>query len=152
MTPKVFIASALTSKTNKCIEWIFAKDQNGYGILSRRDGLTTLAHRRVRIFLSGEDYKHLDVAHSCGNPSCINPRHLRWDTRKGNMNDTIKHGTKNYGETAYQSRLTEEDVMYIRRCDDTSTVLAKKYDMAKSSIRNIRQGRSWKHLLPPSPS
>jgi hypothetical protein len=28
------------------------------------------------------------VSHTCNNPTCLNPKHLKWATQEGNMNNT----------------------------------------------------------------
>lgn len=47
---------------------------------------------RVALYLSGVDVKDLFVLHSCDNPPCCNPNHLRTGTAKDNSNDMIERG------------------------------------------------------------
>jgi hypothetical protein len=73
--------------------WPFARYNNGYGNVTFYDALgkhSTGAHRIMCKLVHGEPPtpKH-EAAHSCGNGTggCINPHHLRSDTRGGNNAD-----------------------------------------------------------------
>ena len=57
--------------------------------------------------------------------------------------DTVPRGT-----THWKAMLNEEEVLAIR--DDnrmSSRDLAKKYGVSYTTIRSIKTGSSWKHLL-----
>jgi hypothetical protein len=58
--------------------------------------------------------KH-EGCHNDGDPSNCRQRNLRWDTRKGNMADQLKHGTRNRGERQGLAKLTKKKVRFIRR-------------------------------------
>lgn len=75
---------------DECIEWPFARGKTGYGIV-RHNGKNFIASRYVCEMVHGPaPQSGLDCCHSCDNPPCVNPRHLRWDTRKGNMADVSR--------------------------------------------------------------
>jgi hypothetical protein len=46
----------------------------------------------VALYLSGVDVKDLFVLHSCDNPPCCNPNHLRTGTAKDNSRDMVERG------------------------------------------------------------
>lgn len=82
--------------SDDCIPWPFHRKINGYGEVSKRDGRTGLAHRRVCEGVNGPPpAPGMVAAHSCGNGhlGCVNPRHLRWATYSENLLDSVKHGT-----------------------------------------------------------
>ncbi len=50
------------------------------------------------------------------------------------------------GEDLPWSKLDEEKVRYIRSSDLSLTALARKYGVARSSICQVRTGRTWRHV------
>ena len=68
------------------------------GKCKHRYGLFTVSNNRkehyfiasrVALYLSGVDVKNLFVLHSCDNPPCCNPSHLRTGTAQDNVNDMV---------------------------------------------------------------
>jgi len=47
------------------------------------------AHRLVCFAFNGAppDMQHKVVSHMCHNPCCLNPRHMKWDTIRGNLEE-----------------------------------------------------------------
>jgi DNA-binding transcriptional regulator YiaG len=92
----------------------------------------------------------MDAAHSCGkgHEGCVNPAHLRWDTRSGNFSDKLAHGTDNRGEKSPVSKLTESDVIKIREMRGTvsQSQLAKMFNIDQSNVSKIQSGHSWSWL------
>lgn len=81
-----------TIKTGDCFEWQGKKTRHGYGRLTIC-GKETFAHRAMIVAKTGSEIpKGLCVLHSCDNPSCINPDHLRIGTHKENSEDMVKRG------------------------------------------------------------
>jgi hypothetical protein len=68
-------------------------NEDGYGAFYI-DGRMVGAHELALTFTTGERrLPHLDTCHSCtGSRSCCNPRHLRFDTRQSNVDDTVRAG------------------------------------------------------------
>jgi len=89
-----------------------------------------------------------DAAHSCGERMCINPRHLRWATRKENEADKVAHGRDIRGERSGTARLTRQQVDDIRRRYDrggiTQRHLATFYGVHIMTINDIIQRRTWR--------
>ena len=77
-----------------CWIWTGARSSHGYGQL-RVDGKALLAHRIIAEVAFG-DSGGLFCLHSCDNPPCVNPKHLRWGTAKDNMMDRKERGRENY--------------------------------------------------------
>jgi hypothetical protein len=87
--------------------------------------------------------------HSCNNPACINPAHLRWGTSKESLQDRRTRGRANRpkGDHHYKAKLTAADIPIIRELLKTwtPTVLAKHYRVSRNCIITLRDGKSWKH-------
>lgn len=142
---KSFIDWALTMETNECVLWPFGKQTDGYGAFRGK-----IVSRIVRELAYGPPptAKH-EAAHSCQQSrACINKRHLRWDTHKGNQRDKIAHATSMRGELAPRAKLTKEDVLKIREEDGKipRQVLADRYGGDRSTICVIANRKSWSWL------
>lgn len=83
---------AVTANPEKCWEWQGCRDVSGYGYgVVRYNGTSYYAHRLAWILTSGFD-SQLFILHSCDNPPCVNPNHLREGTHTDNMRDMIARG------------------------------------------------------------
>ena len=73
------------------------------------------AHELAVTFTAGEvKDPGLDTCHSCDNPPCCNPRHLRFGTRLENVADRIKRGRVRAGSAHPFAKLTEAAAVEIR--------------------------------------
>lgn len=104
-------------------------------------------HRAVYQEIHGDLAPGMVVLHTCDNPRCINPDHLRAGTQSENVQDMLQKGRDNYtnptGEAHGQSRLTEEQVAEIKESSDIQRILAERFGVARTTISAIKTGRSW---------
>lgn len=147
--PEKFAEMAAASQTDACIEWPFCKDKDGYGKIGRYGR----AHRTVLEISHGPAPSEVhEAAHApdvCHNPSCVNPRHLRWATVKENSQDRFMDGTDPRGERGGNTKLTEREVAEIRQAlseGQKIPKIARKYAVTYQSVRNIAIGRTWRWL------
>lgn len=76
---------------DECWEWLGAILGNGYGQFSSFSG--SHAHRVMWEIVNRLPVPPgLMVLHSCDNPPCVNPRHLRVGTASDNMRDMYERG------------------------------------------------------------
>ena len=78
-------------KSEGCWTWTASRDPIGYGTFGF-DGKVRKAHRVAYVLAFGEIPEGHHILHSCDNPPCVNPAHLRSGTRKDNMQDALKRG------------------------------------------------------------
>lgn len=147
-----FINQCVKSPPDDCCIWPFSKISTGYGNF-RLGEKNLLAHRYALSLYTGIPYDNeLHALHApeiCHSPACINPKHLRWGTPAENASDKRTDGTLLRGETVAQSRLTESQAKEILLSKLSSDDLGKLFQVSRTTVANVRAGRSWAHLRRP---
>ena len=141
-----YMSDRATPCASGCIEWNGGRSGDRYGTV-RVDGRDRGAHRVSLCLATGKPIDHpLHALHSCDNPGCINPEHLRWGTPQENADDiSIRHRMPR-GSQRPESKLTENDVRFIRASKRPTRELAEFFGVAHSTMNQIRRGELWKHV------
>jgi hypothetical protein len=112
----------------------------------------TPAHRYSYEVHKGPIPDGLWILHSCDNPRCVNPAHLRAGTALENSQDARERhrgiGAPR-GHANGASKLTEDDVRHIRRllaAGVSQHEVARQHGVSQSTVSDIRHGRLWSHL------
>lgn len=121
-----------------CWKWIGSFHSTGYGRLWLGDGKHEAAHRISYRLYKGE-IGDLRVCHTCDNRWCVNPAHLFLGTGEDNSFDMMR-------KKRHWTKLTEEQVVYIRSSHEGSRPLAAKLGVSHTLIKRIRRGQCWRHL------
>lgn len=140
-----------------CWIWVGHFDQAGYGRLNVKleDGRRTQtnAHRLSWELHNGPIPDGMSVLHDCpggDRPDCVRPSHLWLGTQLDNIRDRDTKGRAARGERHANAKLTEDQVIEIRRRyaegGVTQDALAKEYGVANSHINSIVNMRQWSHL------
>lgn len=131
-----------------CWEWSATKNQDGYGRV-RRLGKLESAHR-VSYELYKGPLQGLHVLHSCDNPSCVNPEHLRLGTHLENQQEKAAKGRSKAnpmpGEAHPSHKLTTEQALFIKNSTASVKELMDLFGVSEMLIYGIRKGTKWKHL------
>lgn len=83
------------------------------------------------------------------NGDCADNRvgNLAWQTSKQNTDDSRRHGTLSQGTNHYLAKLTEAEVFRIRKSNDHSGTLSRRYGVSRATIRDVIRGRTWSWLV-----
>jgi hypothetical protein len=93
----------------------------------------------------------LHVLHSCDNPRCVNPAHLRLGSHQDNMQDAKERGRFNpeRGADRYNAKLDPGKVRQIRRLRAegiSQASVAKMFDINPGTVSRITRRLRWKHV------
>lgn len=130
-----------------CWLWAWAVNRNGYG-KTKSDGRHITAHRWSWVIHRGSIPNGLFVLHRCDVPACVNPDHLFLGTHQDNADDREKKGRGHKMPIHREARLTDEEVLEIRRLHRKVTVVAlgKQFGVHHSHISRIQNRKFWKHI------
>lgn len=145
---------------DECWNWTGSVNAQGYGYIggvlngSRHvpKGSYMLAHRVSWIIHRGEIPKGEGahgtvVMHTCDNPKCVNPSHLRLGTQSENVTDMIVKGRKVAGEWQkrkgvdhFRSAFKDQaDIDLICATQGDTKALAERFGVHVTTIRDIRR-------------
>lgn len=124
--------------------WPWAGDtRKGYGVFFYKGSLYG-AHELALTFSTGERrHPTLDTCHSCDNPICCNPAHLRFDTRASNVREMVSRGRSRNG-----SKLDAADVRLMRErraLGARQKDLADQFGITDGQVSMIIRGLRWAH-------
>ena len=91
----------------------------------------------------------LEAAHGDGDVFNNRPDNLRWATHRENIADKQRHGTQLRGSRMTSAKLTEEQVLTLRRqvlAGEDRRRLANVFGIHKSHVDAIARGDCWKHV------
>ena len=130
---------------DECWEWAGNKDKDGYGMM--RAGKHMLRPHRFSYELhNGKVADGLFVLHSCNNPACVNPNHLRAGTQTDNMQDRIRSGNCPTGEKHPMAKVSDEQVLQILASNCIYKEIAMQFGISISQVQNIKLQRQRKLL------
>lgn len=137
-------------KPNDCWLWTGTRNKGGYGVLWFSDNRRWLAHR-FSFFLANGREPELCVLHSCDNPGCVNPEHLREGTLIENNKERDAKGRTARGEGNGNRKLSQDEVLEIKRqlnAGRTQKAIAADFDIKQVTVSGIKTGFLWKWLNP----
>lgn len=126
-------------------------DKNGYvSVLLSVDGFhkKLLVHRLVaQAFIPNPNNKPI-VDHLDFDKLNNKKDNLDWVTQSENCQRAIKAGRlpNNKGEKHGMSKLTEKQVIEIKKSNLSGYQLAKDYNISTQTIYDIRRGKRWRHI------
>ncbi len=152
--PEEFWARVDVRGFNECWEWQGCRHPiDGRGRLRWR-GEETYAHRLAFELATGRKLVNHGL-HTCDNPPCCNPSHVRDGTQADNMIDMqtkgrARGGTRAYrGEEHHNSYLGELKVRQIRdlcRFGFTQRLVAVAFHTTQATVQRIASRKVWRHV------
>lgn len=136
---------------DECLIWPFYRDDKGYAAIVW-DGMSRTAARLMCAEAHGKPPQpDMESAHSCGqgHEGCIHPGHLRWATKKENGEDKSAHGRSLRGEKSYLAKLTEDQVLAVKRrlaAGERQSEIAADLGVSHQLISAINTGHCWSWL------
>lgn len=126
-----------------CWPWLASKMEMGHGHIWIRKGVFRAAHRVSWEVNRGPIPDGLHVLHSCDNPPCVNPDHLRLGTNRDNIRDKVERGRSSW--VGRRSKLTWDEVRDIRRRAryGNHAALALEFGVSRSLVSMIAEGKRW---------
>jgi hypothetical protein len=134
-------------------------NKQGYVIVELLGSVRVGVHRLVLESFVGPCPDGMFGRHLDGNPANNRIDNLRWGSVTENNRDKILHGTITRGESVNTSKLTTNQVREIRtfmerplspgrirRRRSSVSKLASKYGVRASSVYQIFNRKSWKHV------
>jgi hypothetical protein len=154
--PERFVASTDIRGPDECWPWIAAKKDDGYGVISMFGSQRVATHAALLIYRGEIVPPNLMVLHSCDNPACVNPAHLRLGTCTDNARDMhIRgrgHKSHRRGEAHQRAKLTEGDAreaLRLIRAGHSQASIAAALGVNFRTISALATGTTWKHLNTP---
>lgn len=124
----------------ECWVWTGEKSR-GYGRFTVNN--KNIAAHRYAFFLHNGFWPEPCCLHSCDNPPCVNPDHLREGTRKDNAHDAINRNRK----PTPSRKLSADDVRtarHLRATGVTVRELTERFNVTRKTISAAVNGRAWK--------
>lgn len=126
---------------NGCWRWTAYLNAKGYGTMFH-EGKTLLAHRASWIVAGKELPDDMELCHRCDTRDCINPDHLFVGTHQDNMTDMVekKRHVARYGWDNNKTKLSRDDVLFIRGSGASINTLAAMFGVSRTAIRLVQKG------------
>ncbi len=113
------------------------------------ENITRCVHLIVLEAFVGPRPDGMEACHNNGDNTDNRASNLRWDTHRENILDKFRHGTMPLGEKHHAAKLTEEQVIEIRRrraAGEPRGGLSKEFGIHVRTISWITCRRGWKHV------
>ncbi len=134
---------------DNCIEYSRRNDKDGYGIV-RFMGRDWKVHRLAYLWSTGEEHGPLLVMHTCDNPPCFNPLHLRLGTQKDNQRDKwqknrgVRHVNNKFKATITQEMADQIRRLYKRGQKPTQADIGVMFGIQGKAVSKIVTNIRWR--------
>lgn len=123
---------------------------DGYALVTlgqRGKKSSFLVHKLVLDAFVGPSGEGMQAAHEDGNRENCVLANLSWKTPKANAADKVRHDTSSRGTANPMSKLTELDVLAIRRRGtDSQRKLCREFGVSQTAIHKVIHRQRWGHV------
>lgn len=102
-------------------------------------------HRLVAMCWLG-DCDGFVVSHKNHNTYDNRVSNLEAVSQKENIGRSVSDKRNAFGEKQHLSKLTSEDVLFIRQSGKSNLMLAKQFGISPTTVRDVRNRKTWKHI------
>lgn len=127
-----------------CWKWQGSLNKDGYGQIRVNNKMLS-SHRFSYDYFIGNLNPELEICHNCQDRSCVNPNHLRQDTKSSNMIDCLNIGKLYFQKLTYDQIVEIKNKLknnYYGQIND----LAKEYNVGRHTISRIKTNKNWSHV------
>jgi hypothetical protein len=128
-----------------CLIWQGPLRDDGYADISI-EGRKVLIHRVIWEEAHGPLPADVKLLHSCDRRPCVELGHLGRGSQHDNIADMVRKRRHQFGERSGSARLSDAQVILIRRSTEPTETLARQLDVKPATVFGARSGASWKHL------
>lgn len=144
------VRNTRTKKLRKLTE----RKKDGRLVVSLSNGSakhhTYLVHRLVNLAFHGSPKSDQESRHLDGDDKNNYFNNLKWGSSQENSDDMMEHGTASRGSARPDAKLSEADVISIRRLDKKRTWthirIAERFGVCRSVVTNIINRKTWRHV------
>ena len=151
---KRFLDKININSKSECWNWLSTIDKCGYGVFFYRDKeyKRYAAHRISYMIYHRKRLKSTTlVLHKCDNTKCVNPNHLKLGSHKSNVRDRVKKQRSAVGSEHGKAKINEIQAMeilaYATEKSYSIRGLSKLYGISRKAIRDIRDYKTWRHVI-----
>lgn len=153
MPLKTRFAAKAIIRTSGCIEWSGYRTKDGYGRCWAGRRMIEAHRVSYQLFIGPISPGHV-VMHTCDNPPCVAPAHLKAARQADNVADMIAKGRDRKrgvrGEANKRAKLTAAQVRDIRTRHSTGGVqlkeLGAEFGVSPRAISMIVRNINWKDI------
>lgn len=127
---------------DSCWEWTASLNGKGYGRFNTGKRLVK-SHRFSWELEEGPVPEGMKVLHKCDNRKCVRRKHLFLGTDLDNTKDMIEKERQIRGEKCSWSKLTWEQVYFIRDLGLSKWELSRKFNVSDRTISRIKSKKAW---------
>ena len=126
--------------------WIWTggnRGKLGYGAFAFRIRKPLIAHRVSYELYNGEIPKGKIIMHTCDNPPCVNPTHLKVGTHLENARDKILKGRCKINKLSVEN---VKEIKKLLRIGVRNDRIAQDFGVSSSAVSLIKLGKTWSWL------
>jgi hypothetical protein len=134
-----FWSHVAVGEPDSCWPWTASKRPTGYGQMNV--GRVPEKAHRISFLIAYGTLPAL-VMHTCDNPPCVNPRHLRAGTQRENLNDAARKRRTAHKLNAGQVN----NIRWLIERGWSHRDAARMFGVAHSTVGRIINGRYHRHV------